>query len=424
MQWVVVLLVGGGIGWRIYSYRQERNRATDTEALARAVVAENGRIGKGDSEPDRYTGLVDNRPAFATIEERSKAAEAEYRKAASSAKGGPSAALAELGLAGVLYDQGKFAEAKTAYEKVRDSDLAKLEPDAKGRAIEGAALSLEALGQTDQALTEYKRLENSDIPGFGPLGMYHQARLSFAKGEREKAKELLKKCIEKVTKSEDKSKTPSFAPPGYLEGAAKDLLQAIDPKAPELAAPAGGGSLDELMKSAGGPGGKLDAAKLQEMLKKLGGTPGLPKPAPAPRTGIGARARAGGQRTMSRLRLGLVGLGLSALCACTELRAGANPDVPMYRHRPSFALEPFVLAQGRVPARVAGALRARPTRDRRARQARVRRLERSRGLYALRADDGSHIWRFETLGFVQSQPLYDPVEAPCISARTTARCTG
>jgi predicted negative regulator of RcsB-dependent stress response len=282
VQWVVVLLVGGGIGWRIYSYRQERNRATDTEALARAVVAENGRIGKAETEPDRYTGLVDNRPAFATIEERSKAAEAEYRKAASSAKGGPSAALADLGLAGVLYDQGKFAEAKTTYEKVRDSDLAKLEPDAKGRAIEGAALSLEALGQTDQALTEYKRLENSDIPGFGPLGMYHQARLSFAKGEREKAKELLKKCIEKLTKSEDKSKAPAFAPPGYLEGAAKDLLQTIDPKAPELAAPAGGASLEELMKGAGGPGGKLDAAKLQEMLKKLGGTPGLPKPAPAP----------------------------------------------------------------------------------------------------------------------------------------------
>jgi predicted negative regulator of RcsB-dependent stress response len=282
VQWVVVLLVAGGIGWRIYVYRQERNRATDTEALARAVVAENGRIGKAATEPDRYTGLVDNRPAFATVEERSKAAEAEYRKAASSAKGGPSAALADLGLAGVLYDQGKFAEAKTTYEKVRDSDLAKLEPDAKGRAIEGAALSLEGLGQTDQALTEYKRLENSDIPGFGPLGMYHQARLSFAKGEREKAKELLKKCIEKITKSEDKSKTPAFAPPGYLEGAAKDLLQAIDPKAPELAAPAGGGSLEELMKGAGGPGGKLDAAKLQEMLKKLGGTPGLPTPAPAP----------------------------------------------------------------------------------------------------------------------------------------------
>jgi outer membrane protein assembly factor BamB len=33
-----------------------------------------------------------------------------------------------------------------------------------------------------------------------------------------------------------------------------------------------------------------------------------------------------------------------------------------------------------------------------------------RGLYALRAEDGSVVWRFETLGFVQSAPLYDPSE--------------
>jgi len=283
VQWVVVLLVAGGIGWRIYIYRQDRNHATATEMLAKAISAEHGKIGTASTEPDRYTGLVDNRPAFATAEERSKAAEAAYRQAAASVKGGPSAALAELGLAGVLYDQGKFAEAKAAYEKVRDSDLAKLEPDAKGRAIEGVALSLEALGQADQALTEYKRLENSDIPGFGPLGMYHQARLSFAKGERDKAKELLKKCLEKLSKSEDKSKTPAFAAPGYLEGQAKTLLQAIDPKAPELASASGG--LDELLRGASGGlgGGKIDPAKLQEMLKKLGGTPGAPTPAaPAP----------------------------------------------------------------------------------------------------------------------------------------------
>jgi outer membrane protein assembly factor BamB len=33
-----------------------------------------------------------------------------------------------------------------------------------------------------------------------------------------------------------------------------------------------------------------------------------------------------------------------------------------------------------------------------------------RGLYAVRAEDGSVIWRFETLGLVQCAPLYDPSE--------------
>lgn len=33
-----------------------------------------------------------------------------------------------------------------------------------------------------------------------------------------------------------------------------------------------------------------------------------------------------------------------------------------------------------------------------------------RGLYAIRAEDGSVLWRFETLGVVQCEPLYDPEE--------------
>ena len=33
-----------------------------------------------------------------------------------------------------------------------------------------------------------------------------------------------------------------------------------------------------------------------------------------------------------------------------------------------------------------------------------------RGLYAVRAEDGTVLWRFETLGVVQCEPLYDPTE--------------
>jgi outer membrane protein assembly factor BamB len=113
---------------------------------------------------------------------------------------------------------------------------------------------------------------------------------------------------------------------------------------------------------------------------------------------------------MNRLRLGLAGLGLSALCACTELRAGANPDVPMYRHRPSFALSLSFSRKVVIPARVTGEPYERGQPEIDARGKRVFVGSSDRGLYALRAEDGSHIWRFETLGFVQCQPLYDPVE--------------
>jgi tetratricopeptide (TPR) repeat protein len=275
VQWIVVLLIVGGIGWKIYSYRKARNIAAATESLVQAVEAERGRISADASKtPDPYTGLVDDRPAFPAEEQRLKAAEREYREAAAAIPG-PGAGLAELGLAGILYDQGKYAEAKTAYEKVRDGELAKLDRDAKARAIEGIGLSLEALGQTDPALLAYRQLENSDAPGFGVVGMYHQARVLLAKGERDKAKELLKKALERLSKTDDKDKRSAFGP-SFVEQQVRDLLGSIDPGAvPTTAMPASG--LEALQAQLKKAGGKLDQKKLEELLKQMGGGPMAPK---------------------------------------------------------------------------------------------------------------------------------------------------
>jgi tetratricopeptide (TPR) repeat protein len=206
-----------------------------------------------------------------------KAAEKEYREASATMKG-PGALLAELGLAGVLYDQGKYADAQKAYEKVRDSQIGEVDADARARATEGVGLSLEAQGKIDPAIAAFRQLENSDVPGFAVLGMYHQARLLFAKGEREPAKELLKKLLERLSKTADKDKRAA-AGPSYVEEQARDLLGAIDPTAVPARADLGG--LD-LMQELNQSGGKIDQQKLQELLKKLGGTPGLPKAPPAP----------------------------------------------------------------------------------------------------------------------------------------------
>jgi outer membrane protein assembly factor BamB len=108
-------------------------------------------------------------------------------------------------------------------------------------------------------------------------------------------------------------------------------------------------------------------------------------------------------------RAALVVAAVAAL-GCTELRSGANPEAPMYRHRPNFALNVAYSRPVVIPARVSGEPyeRGQPEIDPRNRRVFVGSSD--RGLYALRADDGSHIWRFETLGFVQCQPLYDPVQ--------------
>jgi tetratricopeptide (TPR) repeat protein len=283
VQWAVVILIVGGIGYRIYTYRAERDRGARTESLVQAIQAEQGRVSEDTSvpAPDPYSGLIDTRPVFPTEEQLEKTAEREYREAIQTMKG-PAAGLAELGLAGILYDQGKFEEAKKTYEKVRDSELGKLDRDARARAIEGAGLSLEALGQADPALAAFKQLENSDIPGFGALGMYHQARVLLSKGERDPAKELLKKALEKLKKAAENDKRSASNGPDFLDLQVRELLASIDPGA--VPPPAAGGvdlaALQEQLKQAGG--GKMDAKKLDEILKQLGGTPGAPKPGAPP----------------------------------------------------------------------------------------------------------------------------------------------
>ena len=100
----------------------------------------------------------------------------------------------------------------------------------------------------------------------------------------------------------------------------------------------------------------------------------------------------------------LLGLG------CESVRSGANPEAPLWRHRPSGSLsivyQRNVVARSRVQGEPYE--RGQPELDVRGRRLFVGSSD--RGLYALRAQDGSTLWRFETLGFVQGAPLYDPAE--------------
>ncbi len=92
----------------------------------------------------------------------------------------------------MLYDQGKFADAKAAYQAVKDSKLATVDLAVKGRALEGIGISLEGTGDKDGALKAFGELSNIDGLGFNALGAYHQARLAYAAGNLDKAKEYLK----------------------------------------------------------------------------------------------------------------------------------------------------------------------------------------------------------------------------------------
>lgn len=102
-------------------------------------------------------------------------------------------------------------------------------------------------------------------------------------------------------------------------------------------------------------------------------------------------------------------IALPFVLGCSALFSGASPEaVPVWAERPSNSLDVLYTRRLVIPARVESEPyeRGQPEIDPAGRRVFVGSSD--RGLYAVRAEDGAHIWRFETLGFVQSQPLYDP----------------
>jgi tetratricopeptide (TPR) repeat protein len=282
VQWVVLGGLALWIGSEIYAWRVRRQREQASEELAAALRIDNGRVGSETPEPGP-DGEVheDTRPAFPTDERRLAAASGAFRKAVTTARRPNIAALAELGLAGTLYDEAKYGDAKGAYERVQKSDLYGSDHDVKGRTLEGLGLSLEGLGQLDAALKVFRELTNTDVVGFGALGLYDQARILHEKGDDTQAKELLKKAEEKLKAFGDKD--------GRLADLAhslRELLEVIDPAA--AAASAAAEITPELLSNLSqGPNGKgitpeqLERLK-QELAKRMRSAPVVPPGAAAP----------------------------------------------------------------------------------------------------------------------------------------------
>jgi len=292
VQWVVIVCLVGWVGYAIYSYRAGRAAEQASAKLSTAIRAEGARIGTDETKADPQTGLVETRPAFATEALRLQAAEKQYRAIADG--GSTSAAtFAKLGLASVLYDQGKFADAKAAYQAVKASKLASQDLAVKGRALEGIGMSMEALGDKDGALKAFGELSNVDVLGFNALGAYHQARLSFAAGNTDKAKEYLKDAQKRLdtfaggTDAKDGKKALGGGNSGYLQQSVRDLQRRVDPSAVPAASPNSLTAeqiqeLTEQMGSGNGSDKGLSTEKLKELLKGMSKTPAGAPNVPAP----------------------------------------------------------------------------------------------------------------------------------------------
>lgn len=288
-QKTVGILVAGGLvaaaGVGIYGYTQHKREGQASVELAKAVADERGRIGDPDKEddPDRPK---DPRPVFKTAEDRREAALREYRDVESRFPGTGAAILARLSEGSILLDKRDVQAAVSAFSDVKESLLAKADAEVRGRALEGLgfAYELKAADLPDNqrgpalsdALKSFRELENTDVDGFKELGMYHQARVDEANGDKDKAIELLKSLHERVNKP---TETKSHPFP-YLQEVADDRLRALNPSALPPKAP---GQL-------GGPGGnQLTEAQIRRLMEQMqrqqGAKGGAPLPPPPPKGG-------------------------------------------------------------------------------------------------------------------------------------------
>jgi hypothetical protein len=268
---VALLGVGGFLG---YAYWQNKQEASASAILAQGFAAEHGHVSDKSDDDDDDSASHALYPTFKTVAARSDAAIARYRQVEAKFAGTGAAILARLAEAGLLLDTGDAKGAAAAYGDVKGSPLAQADAEVRGRAIEGIGFADELLAGSDaankdahldEALSAFKQLEQVDMKGFKELGQYHQARVLQAKGDKDKAIELLKDVEKRV------SEPGSEHPFSYLQVVVEDRLRALDPTAlPPKAARSGGPGEGGGRGGGAGPGGvDMSDPKIQELLRQL-----------------------------------------------------------------------------------------------------------------------------------------------------------
>jgi tetratricopeptide (TPR) repeat protein len=225
LQWAIVGIVLAGGAFMFFQWRSEKKSDGASGALAAALAAERGRVMPEDKRTDEEKEYDVTR-VFKTADERTDAVLANYNKVIDEYPGTGAAMLAKLGQAGALLDKSDYAHALEAYQAVLSSPLAAADADVKGRALEGAGFAKEGKADLDGALATFKQLEGVDVKGFKELGQYHQARVLLAKGDKDKAKELLKAAREKLQQPGPEGKAFPL-----LAAVVDELLRKLDPTA-------------------------------------------------------------------------------------------------------------------------------------------------------------------------------------------------
>jgi tetratricopeptide (TPR) repeat protein len=242
IQWVVVAAAVTGGGWAFYVSQTEKKVGNVSDDLAAGMRAERGRVAAEDKRSDEEKD-ADPTKVFKTPEEKADNALASYRKVIAEAPGTGAAILARLEEGGVLLEKRDWDKAREAFSQVSTSTLAGADPDVKARALEGLGFAKEGKNELDSALATFKEIEAVAGGKFGykELSLYHQGRVLLAKGEKDKAKDLLKQAHDALEKPSD------GAPHAFLKAVVDESLRRIDPSLVPVKPTIGGGAKGQSM---------------------------------------------------------------------------------------------------------------------------------------------------------------------------------
>lgn len=254
LQWVIVAAAVAGGGYALYTSQTEKKSAGASDALNAGVRADRGRIVVEDKRSEEEKEF-DPARIFKTVDERADTSLASFRKVEKEHAGTGAAILARLGEGGALLDKRDWDKALEAYSAVASSTLAGADPDVKARALEGLGFAKEGKKDFDGAMAAFKELQGVDggKQSFKELGQYHEARMQLAKGDKDKAKELLKQvhtALEKPSEGNSNS---------WLKGVTDEALRRLDPSAVPPKPLIGGA----------GKGGAMSKEEMDRALKKM-----------------------------------------------------------------------------------------------------------------------------------------------------------
>ncbi len=219
-------VVLGGVGISYALQARDASRGAAANGVVQTAELANAEV-RGPDAPADPPGLPPRRiRPQADHTARARAVLAAAEQAVAAGVDLPTAPIAKLQRGIALYDLGRFAEARSTLEPVVGASLAGLE----GRALEVLGFCLEALNDLPGALRRFEELGRLEGDGWRDLGAYHQARVLRRQRQDDRAKDILRRLIERVERARPDD-TAAAASRSVLEQA-KGLLHEIAPEDP------------------------------------------------------------------------------------------------------------------------------------------------------------------------------------------------